>query len=314
MSKRKNQVKYVLAAYEESFAIEKKNSSEAHIESLRSDSLAGYRVKTIKSGPILEVEAYPFWKIPQSRKKRSEESSQAQKNLNDKNTKKHVTRLINANFRSFVDLWLTYTYPPGKMPADFEQAKKDMTNLIRRMKNWLKKREQYKGFELKYIYVTEHTRDGNKVRAHHHMVTNFPDRDVAEELWNCGGRTQSRRLQGDDFGFEGMARYITKEKGNKTMKRYTPSRNLKQPTVTVADTKLTRRRAEKIAKEEISAQEIFETWHKGYQFKDMQVQFSDFVSGAYLYVRMKRIDSPVKQKGDWMNENNQHYKPKGRSG
>jgi len=259
--------------------------------------LAGYRVKTIKSGPMLEVEAYPFWKIPQgSRKKRGEESSQAQKNLNDKNTQKHVVRLVNTNFKNYVDLWMHYTYPEGKLPADFEQAKKDMTNLIRRMKNWLKKQEQYKDFELKYIYVTEHTRDGKKVRAHHHMVTNFPDRDVAEDLWNCGGRPRSRRLKSDDFGLEGMARYITKEKGSKTMKRYTPSRNLKQPTVTVADTKLTRRRAEKIAREEISAQETFESWYKDYQFKDMQVKFSDFVSGAYLYVRMKRIDSPIKTK------------------
>ncbi|MFJ7662982.1 hypothetical protein ACIQXW_11315 [Lysinibacillus sp. NPDC097162] len=298
-----------MATYEESFAIEKKNCEQSHFDSLRAESLAGYRVKTIKSGPILEVEAYPFWKIPQgTRKKRGEESSDSQKNLNDKNTKKHVTRLINANFKNFDDIWLTYTYPEGKMPADFEQAKKDMTNLVRRMKNWLKKQSQFMNFELKYIYVTEHTRDGNKVRAHHHMVTNFPNRDIAENLWNCGGRTQSRRLQSDDFGFEGMARYITKEKGNKTMKRYTPSRNLKQPTVTVADTKLTRRRAEKIAKEEISAQEIFEKWHKEYQFKDMQVKFSDFVSGAYLHVRMKRIDNFTKKgRTTYDDEDDQHY-------
>ncbi|MEK5429682.1 hypothetical protein MKY88_02355 [Lysinibacillus sp. FSL R7-0073] len=309
MKRRKHQFKHVLEAYEESFAIEKKNSQEEHIDRLRDKTLAGYRVKTIKSGEVLEVEAYPFWKIPQGlRKKKGEESSQAQKNLNDKNTKKHVTRLINTNFRNYEDIWLTYTYPQGKMPVDFEQAKKDMTNLIRRLKNWLKKQDQYKDFDLKYIYVTEHTRDGSKVRAHHHMVTNFPNRDVAEELWNCGGRTQSRRLQSDDFGFEGMARYITKEKGSKTMKRYTPSRNLKQPTVTVADSKLTRRRAEKIAIEEISAQELFEKLHKEYQFKDMQVKFSDFVSGAYLYVRMKRIEDYTKKgRTTYDNEDDQHY-------
>ncbi|WP_144787087.1 hypothetical protein [Lysinibacillus fusiformis] len=79
------------------------------------------------------------------------------------------------------------------------------------------------------------------------------------------------------------------------MKRYTSSRNLKQPIVTVADTKLTRRRAEKITKDEVSAHEIFEKWHRDYQFKDMQVKFSDFVSGAYLYVRMKRINSFAKR-------------------
>lgn len=309
MNRRKHRMKHVLAAYEESFIVDKKNSREEHFESLRSQSLSGYRVRTIKSGEMLEIEAYPFWNIPQEyRKKSGKESTQAQKNLNDKNTKKRVTRLINTNFRNYEDIWLTYTYSEGKMPADFEQAKKDMTNLVRRMKNWLKKQDQYKDFELKYIYVTEHTRDGSKVRAHHHMVTNFPDRDIAEKLWNCGGRTQSRRLQSDDFGFEGMARYITKEKGSKTMKRYTPSRNLKQPTVTESDTKLTRRRAEKIAKEEISAQEIFEKWHKDYQFNDMQVKFSDFVSGAYLYVRMKRIDNYTRKgRTTYDDEDDQHY-------
>lgn len=311
MKTKKQKIKHVLATYEESFAVDKDKSGLEHIESLRDKMLAGYRVKTIRSGAMLEIEAYPFWHIPQEKRKKKEgESSLAQKNLNEKNAKKHVARLISANFRDFVDIWLTYTYQNGKMPASFEQAKKDMTNLIRRMKNWLKKHEEYKDFKLKYIYVTEHTRDGSKVRTHHHMVTNFPNRDVAEDLWNGGGRTQSRRLQSDDFGFEGLARYITKEKGSKTMKRYTPSRKLKQPTVTIADTKLTRRRAEKIAKNEISAQEIFEKWHKHYQFKDMQVKFSDYVSGAYLYARMKRIEDYTtmqKRRNIYDDEDNQHH-------
>lgn len=294
MNKNKQQKrKYLLEVYEENFKVDKEDSKQEHLENLRT-GLAGYRVKTIKSGPILEVEAYPFWKIPQDRQKKSGTSSKAQSNLNDKNTRKHVTRLINTNFKAN-DLWLTYTYENGNVPADPEQAKKDMTNLIRRMKNWLKKKPQYQGFELKYIYVTEHTKNGSKIRAHHHMVTNFPDREKSEELWNGGVRNRSRRLRPDEFGFEGMARYITKEKGSHTSKRYTPSRNLKQPTVTVSETKLTRRRAEKIAKEEISAQEIFEKMYKDYQFNDIDIKFSDYVSGAYLYVRMKRV-GPVKRR------------------
>lgn len=287
---KKQRRKHVLEAYEENFTVDKKDSTQDHLENLRNEALAGYRVKTIRSGPILEVEAYPFWHIPQTPRKKSEkESSKTQSNLNDKNTRKHVARLINTNFKKD-DLWLTYTYENKHVPADPEQAKKDMTNQIRRMKNWLKKQLEYENFELKYIYVTEHTRDGKKVRAHHHMVTNFPNREKAEQLWKGSVRNQSKRLRPDEFGFEGMARYITKEKGSKTSKRYTPSRNLKQPIITVSDTKLTRRRAEKIAKEEISAQEIFEKFYKNYQFNDIEVKFSDYTSGAYLYVRMKQIE------------------------
>ncbi len=59
---------------------------------------------------------------------------------------------------------------------------------------------------------------------------------------------------------------------------------------------MTRRRAEKIATEEVCAQETFEKMYKGYKFNDIEVKYSHFVSGAYLYVRMKRIDSLVQNK------------------
>lgn len=291
MSKKKNRHKHVMEAYEENYKVDQKDATQDQLESLRNEVLAGYCVKTIKSGPILEVEAYPYWHIPQGQRKKIRKGSrQSQINLNDKNRRKHVMRMIATNFRKLVDLWMHMTYAPGRLPADPEQAKKDMVNYIRRLKNWLKKRPEYKDFELKYIYVTEHTRDGRKVRAHHHMVINFPDRNVAEELWNGRGRANSRRLQPDDYGYEGIARYLIKEKSSKTTKSYTPSRNLTTPTVTTSFTKLTRRKAEKIAKNEVSAQETFEKMYKDYQFNDIEVKFSDYVSGAYLYVRMRKID------------------------
>lgn len=305
-------MKYVRENYEELFAIEKsayEDSPEECIEKLRDGQLSGYRVKTIKSGPMLEVETYPFWNLPRGqRKKLGNESSGVQQNLNDKNTKKHVIRLVHTNFTED-DIKADYTYANDRLPGDPEQAKKDMTNLIRRMKRWLKKQEQYKDFELKYIYVTEYSDDEKKgkVRVHHHMITNFPDRDVAEELWNGGGRTRTRRLQQDDYGFEGLARYITKDKSKNPAKRYTVSRNLKKPTVTIADKKMTRSRAGKIAKEEVLAQEIFEKMYKDYKFNDIQVKFSEFVSGAYLYVRMKHIDGFTrKRRRVYDDEDSQH--------
>ncbi|MCS1383238.1 hypothetical protein NXZ75_13610 [Lysinibacillus sphaericus] len=293
MKNKQHKVRHVLASYEDAFS--ESEITKMHEDNLLDRAIAGYRVKSIWSGSILEVEAYPYWKIPQGKRtKRDKNSSKAQEKLNEKNRQKHVARLINTNFREN-DLYTTYTYCDAYLPKDYDQAKKDMVNLIRRMKHWLKKQEKYADFELKYIYSTEHTRDGKKVRAHHHMVTNFPDREVAEKLWNRG-RVKSQRLEEDDLGFTKLGEYLVKEKGHKTAKGYTPSRNLKQPKVTVSDTKLTRRRAAKIATEEIGAQEIFEKMYKNYQFKQMNVSFSDYVSGAYLYVQMKRIDSPVKSK------------------
>lgn len=296
---KKSKIKHVMEAYEENFTLD---STQEHFEKLRNEMLAGYRVKTIKAGPILEMKAYPFWHAPQpgeKRKKQGRDSSKSQNNLNDRNAREHVARLINTNFREFVDLWLHLTYGDSKRPSSPEIAKKDMTNYIRRLKNWLKKQPEYKNFKLKYLYVTEHTDGAKEVRAHHHMVTNFPDRDVAERIWTGGKRANARRLQADrNSGFEALARYITKEKKSKTTKRYTPSRNLKPPIVTVSDTKLTRRRAEKIAKEEVSAQEIFEKMYPNYQFNGIEVKFSEFTSGAYLYVKMHRIATDRRDRQD----------------
>lgn len=288
--------KYNVENYEDIFVMDDsnfENSIEEKIERWRDKQISGYRTKTIRSGPMLEVEIYPFSGAPPGKRaKKKKEIRQAQSNLNDKNSKKHLIRLINTNFTK-QDIWMTLTYKDGKLPADLDQAKKDMTNYIRRLKRYAKKHDLP---ELKYVYVTEY-RDADskkKKRVHHHMIINFSDRDIAEELWNGGGRTQTRRLQPDDFGFEGLARYISKDKGEATIKRYTPSRNLQQPKITVADKKITRRRAEKIAKEENMAQEIFEKLYAGYQFKDMEVKYSPYVAGAYIYVRMKHL--PHKQR------------------
>ncbi len=307
MKKRKNNVKHVLVAYEEAFG--ESELTKMHEDSLLDKVIAGYRVKSIWSGPVLEVEAYPYWKVPQGKRVKSDKnSSKAQERLNEKNRQKHVVRLINTNFRPFHDLYMTYTYSDKYVPKDYEQAKRDMVNLIRRMKHWLKKQKKYEDFDLKYIYTTEHTRNGEKVRAHHHMVTNFPDREVAEILWNRG-RGSSDRLESGDLGFKELGEYLVKEKGPKTAKGYTPSRNLKQHTkVSISDTKLTRRKATKIATEEIGAQEIFEKMYKNYQFKQMNVSFSDYVSGAYINVYMKRIDTPINRKRRIINddEDDQH--------
>lgn len=60
-----------------------------------------YREKKIYSGKILEVELYPVYKsgreIPR-RAKKEKLSTKEQRNLNDKNARKKLTRLINTNF------------------------------------------------------------------------------------------------------------------------------------------------------------------------------------------------------------------------
>lgn len=272
--------------YEELYT-EYEDTPEERIEAaLRDKNISHYRMKTIKSGEVLECEIYPVWNTRSSisRAKKERASRPAQKNLNDKNAKKRLTRLINANFTE-QDIWLTVTYDKAHLPASPEEAKRDMQNYIRRLAHAQKKSG---GAPLKFVYVTEYEFDEvkGKKRVHHHAVVNFTDRDAAEKLWHGGARTQTRRLQPDENGLTGMAQYIAKDP--KGTKRYVCSKNLAKPLVTIADRKITRARARKIAENENAAPAIFTKIYKGYDFTDIKTFYSDYASGAYIYVRMRK--------------------------
>lgn len=253
---------------------------QEQIEGLRSKG-GRYRLKTIKSGDYLESEIYPLWETnSKDRKAKIKESRLAQRNLNNKNTIKKLIRLMNCNFTD-KDIMCTFTYDDAHLPSNVKKAQRDMVNYLRRLKTYVKKHNLP---ELKYIYVTEYSEE-KKIRVHHHLVINFADRDIAEKYWKGGARTQSRRLQPDEFGLEGLARYITKDP--KGTKRYTCSQNLKKPIVTVADSKMTSAKVLKLIEHRIDVSAFFTKMYKGYKFTDMQVAFSDYVAGAYIHVRMK---------------------------
>lgn len=269
---------------------------EERLENLRDKKILKYAMKTIKSGPVLECEIYPVMMGMQTDKRTARKinnSRKAQRNLNLRNTQKYFVRLCNANFGKG-DMWATLGYDDKHLPSSAAEAKKDMQNYIRRLKRYVKK---YGYPELKYIYVTE----CGETRIHHHIIMNFPDRNVAEELWGKGGYPETQNLQPGDTGITGLAKYISKELiGKKRLtheKSYTPSRNLKQPTVTVAYSKMTPRKAEKIATHQVVPHEMFEKIYKGYCYEKMEVKYSYYVAGAYIYVTMKRIeDIPVQSK------------------
>lgn len=256
---------------------------EAH-SGLLSYDIKRYRVKTIKSGKMLEYECYPLWEASKrKRAKKEKETKPTQKNLNDKNAIKRLIRLINTNFTN-ADTWATFTYSEEHLPKSYEEAKRHMTNYLRRLKAKLKKLGRD---EIKYIYVTEYDPDSTKkVRIHHHIVMNVQDRDMIEAEWKYGARTQARRLQADENEYEGLARYILKDPHGK--KRYTCSRNLKQPTITLSDYKLSRKKAHDIVMDQNSAKDIFEKMaKKKYRFLDLKIYVSDFIDGVYLHATLR---------------------------
>ncbi|MGL5479162.1 MAG: rolling circle replication-associated protein [Clostridium sp.] len=245
-----------------------------------------YREKKIYSGDILEVEIYPitFKERKQKRSKKTKESLPKQKKLNDKNSRKHLIRLLNTNFTN-KDLSVTLTYDNKNLPKGEAQARKDVSNFLRRVKNYLKKNNLP---NLKYIGVIEHCDDEEKrIRVHHHIIMSGDiDRDKVEELWGKG-RANADRLKGDEFGFEALGRYITKNpKGNK---RWCQSMNLKQPVIKVNDFKYSKKKVNELAKNQ-GERQAFERIYKGYAYRDYKVEVNEIVAETYLYIKMQKYN------------------------
>jgi len=245
-----------------------------------------YREKKIYSGDMLEIEIYPISEMErrQPRKKKEKESAPKQKNLNDKNAKKHLIRLINNNFTDD-DVSITLTYRNKDIPESEEEAKKDVSNYLRRLKHH---RIKNKLPPLKYIAVIEYKEPeaGKRgVRIHHHIIINGMDRDIVEQLWTKG-RANADRLKADDYGYEGLARYITKDP--KGSKRWTQSKNLKQPTVKVNDFKYTKRKAEKLANAPDDSIQI-EKLYQGYILNECKTSFNEINACTYISIKMRKI-------------------------
>lgn len=285
--------------YESLYIKSWEDTEQERFESLRSGDIASYRVKTIKSGDMLECEIYPLWRTSAAagRAKKAYKSRKAQENLNEKNAKKQIVRLVNANFTR-KDIWMTCTCDAAHLPKSDEEAEKMVKNFIRRVKY---RRKKLGLPALRYIYVMEHRKASGTepaIRYHFHLILSGDmDRDELEQLWQGGGRREAHRLQPDEFGFEGLARYMVKLKTGK--RRWGASTNLKRPVITTADHKITKRKAEHIAQNENAAPALFQKLYPNYSFTDMRVYRSDFVSGTYIYVRMRK--SPKNQKGSQKN-------------
>ena len=261
----------------------REETREEKIEDLRMNSNYVYMRKKITSGDMVEIEVYPIWKCKHnmSRSKQKNESKESQKKLNKKNSEKKVIRLINTNFEKD-DLFITLTYEDGYLP-DEKTARKDIQNYIRRLKRY---REKNGLPELKYIYsigFENNPEHSKKIRIHHHIIINKMNRDEAENLWGRG-RADSKRLKPDDFQLTGVAKYIS----NQGPERWSASRNLKKPKVSISSTGFTRRRALKLISNPGIFKDIFEKQFTDCTYKDYRAYYSDDSPGVYLYVRMRK--------------------------
>lgn len=260
-----------------------------------------YATKEIRSGEQLEVEIYPEFGRgqknlipPEARKKQQA----AQKNLNDRNSRKQCERVINANFNDR-DIWATFTYSQECVPSSMAEAQRNMQNYIRR----INRRRKKQGLpNVRYVYVTERSDSG---RWHHHIVMDGDmDMDTVEEVWTLGRRNQVRRLSKDENGLSGMAHYLTKEPAQKAeskgLKSWVASKGLKQPDERVNHYKFRRKDVREMAKDANAVRGLMEKWYspEGYVFTSSRVMYNDFNGRFYIYARLRQPVPPGKNKKD----------------
>ena len=247
-----------------------------------------YALKEITAGDQFEIEIYPQFRsmdeVPPEGRTIKKDNNKAQKNLNDKNARKYVERLINENF-SDRDIWMTLTYDDAHLPpdGDVDAAIKNVQKYIRRINYQRKKRGLPNA---KYVYVTAYNPDA-EIRWHHHIVMDGAlDMETVESCWKQSSRNEVRRLQTDENGLSGMANYIVEEKNRvPSEKRWNSSQGLRDPRIKVVHSKrpATGGSYKKIGsfvdgmvKDRDSIPEILKKWYPDMDFTNANVYYNDF--------------------------------------
>lgn len=303
--------KYVPYDYEAAYTDEIRKREEAELRKAAPGST--YVLKEIRSGPQLEVEIYPEfarWKdVPQEGRKRKRDNSIAQRDLNDRNARKTLERLINTNFGEG-DLWITLTYDGEHLPETMDEATRNVRRYMQRVNYQRKKRGLNPA---RYVYVTEHSEE-NKVRWHHHIVMDGEmDRDTVESCWKIRSRNQVRKVVPDDDGLTGMAQYITKDrlKRKKHERRWNCSKNLKQPEIRKMHSKRPRGGPEgkkqsprrirsyvnRILKDQGEVEKILLSWYPEYGFAEAAIFWNSYNQQYYIRARMHRTRRETQQYG-----------------
>ena len=244
----------------------------------------GYRTRTTKAGPRLEVEIFPIFgreKAAKARAARRNMTPEAVQRNNEERSKRYLIQLLDANFDER-DIHLTLTYKGT--PPKYEEAQADVKNFLRAVK----RRREKSGLDpLKYVYTIEGNEDGTRERIHIHMVMNGGiSREEIEEIWGKG-YANADNLQPDENGLEALARYITKQQKNR--RKWARSRNLVKPKQRTSDSKVSNARVKRLATDfPNSAKEIMEKLFPGYSHTKTIMRYSDIVDGAYIRCVMRR--------------------------
>lgn len=255
-----------------------------------------YREVKTECGQYLDVDIYPVMqtaRIHSKRGKRYKPTPETMARYNQRNRETKLERLVLANFADGTGLFFNPTYDTEHYPADDEQAKRDIRNFLRRLKDWRKKHDLP---ELKYIVKTE--RGKRSGRLHHHLILNCADMRMfeLEQIWGKGF-TFTSVIYCDSEGCPGLARYFCKNKkaklseemddlGEDVGNAWSRSRNLIEPKVTKRDGRISRQQAIEICKLADSAKDMIERLYPGYELGALRSLYNEINGGYYTAIRL----------------------------
>jgi len=186
-------------------------------------------------GRFIDGSIYIEQKVPRNRAAKYRPTSEAQRRLNEDNARRRAARILQENFRPMVDFIVHPTYRAEAVPDSAERVRKDMRNLLSRIKRLY----QRLGIKCEFKYFGTAV-GGEKIRRHIHLVItgdSLPGlRDYIEALWKHGTCNVDRIQPDGEYGLSGIASYICKNHAeakeigeNIFAKHWCASRNLVDP-------------------------------------------------------------------------------------
>lgn len=244
------------------------------------------------SSEFCQVSYFPYvaGKEPKGRQRKFRTTVPKQRRLNNKRARRYLEALICSNFGKG-DLLLSLSYAPEHTPDDEQEAKKQFTNFMRRVKY---RREKLGLPNAKWISVTETSKNG---RIHHHVIMdNLLDRDTVEGIWK-NGFANTRKLQPDaKRGLLLVADYIAKtfkdDGKKKSMRKWDCSKNLIRPWDTVNDdprmmSKKKMRLMQDLPEDSEEMKRLIELDNPGYELIDVEREYREETGEYYFFCRMR---------------------------
>lgn len=272
-----------------------------------------YREQIYVCGDYAEIDIFPVFHNGQHkshRRAKYKPTREVQARLNQRNAELALSRLLNANFGEG-DVEVTLTYRDEELPPSRDEADRDATNFIRRVK---RKRAKLGLPEMRYVQIY------GGGRHHYHIVmTGGIAREEIERLWGLGWANTKRLAPDPKTGLAGLATYIATqltecgdvsdddlfsafdidyetgeltERDNvvrkKGKRRWTCSKNLVRPEPEIHEGRISARRVEQLATVDTEVRAAWESLYPGYSFAGAMPYHNGENGGYYITVRMVR--------------------------